>query len=61
MLSSIARASCSAFKRPQIRRFHPLAGRWDGVSKSQISNNLVPMVIEQTVRIFFYLHAEYTI
>lgn len=40
---SFARPCVSASKG--VRRFHPLAGQWDPPSA-----NLVPMVIEQTVR-----------
>ena len=33
-----------------VRRFHPLAGQWDD-ARNPVTGNLVPMVIEQTVRL----------
>ncbi|KAI0089857.1 Clp protease-domain-containing protein [Irpex rosettiformis] len=33
-----------------LRKFHPLAGRWDSMKRNSTTGNLVPIVIEQTGR-----------
>jgi hypothetical protein len=49
----LALATPGSFAR-QARRFHPLAGQWDSVKRDPVNSNLVPMVIEQTVRYSVY-------
>lgn len=39
----------AAVRNTISRKFHPLAGKWDE-ARNPVTGNLVPMVIEQTVR-----------
>jgi ATP-dependent Clp protease, protease subunit len=48
-LKNLARSPCLAQRAAAVRRFHPLAGKWEE-TRNPVTGNLVPMVIEQTVR-----------
>ena len=50
-IKSLARQSSSSLVRRSVssRRFHPWSGTWDSTPNA-VTGNLVPMVIEQTVR-----------